>query len=422
MTVKEIRELINQAFIMHVRPEKLAIINEQVEAIKDDPLFLEILIKQASNECFHYIVEKFNLPETVTQQRVALQRNILNNPLNYPLEMVKNALCDIMFHNNPKNSAITIKTLQERADLVPSFNNLYQNMGNLYSVVMDILNLDPATATPEQISNLVQTAIQMNNALVSSNSNVYTLTSSLLKYANEDFKSEMCNKVKESYNKMTIGLTPIIGQEPNEPIGYRLENQTENQRGLFFLVRTDLFAPYMIEENALDKHIENSGKYPRTSYSIFTESLNRGYSGKRRITFGYLPNPDCKLVSSTPHDGQTFCYDISKGHIAMKQSFVPMENFIDQTAPSTHNEVMFETPEKIIPAMILVFDDTDYEIMEKSIEVAHAMNLPLVFIDKTAYPEHDPQNPVDFVCENNLIYELTLPYELEPISPELLVE
>jgi hypothetical protein len=106
----------------------------------------------------------------------------------------------------------------------------------------------------------------------------------------------------------------------------------------------------------------------------------------------------------------------------MKQSFVPIEEFMNQTSNTRHNEFMFETPELMEPAMVIIFNDTDPDIKNKSIEVAHAMNLPLVYIDKTAYPEHNPQNPVEFDGENNLLYNLTLPQELEPISPELLVE
>ena len=104
MTVKEIRELINNFYICNKSKEELVLLNSQIESIKDDPLFLEVLVKQISNEAFYYIVEKFNIPENIVHQRQELQINILKNPLNYPLTVVQNALCDILFHNNPKKN------------------------------------------------------------------------------------------------------------------------------------------------------------------------------------------------------------------------------------------------------------------------------------------------------------------------------
>lgn len=419
MKKKEIIDLIKRYYIMNQSPQSKAEQLAMLQELKDNPLFLEIMVKQVSNEAFHYLAEKLELPESVLQQREDLDRKILSNPQAYPLDMVKTALCDILFHTNPKNAQINIRVLQERAASVPSFNNLYKNMSGIYGPVMEFLNLDPATATPEEISSLLQTIIEQNNQLVAGNTTTYKMTDTLMNYAKTDFTKDLCTTVKDTYTKMFDGITPVLDGKNGEPIGYRLENQTENQRNLVLFVRTDYFSDYMVEEGAYEKHIEHSKQFEGTSYSIISESHTDTYDGRKRITFGYIPSEKCRVVTSTPHDAVTTGQGLEKG-IIMKPMYLPPEEIIDSTIKGVHNEIMYDNPEEIKPAMVIVFNDTNPEIIQQSIDIAKAMDIPVVLIDKTYYPEHNPGNPVLITDpENSYEYDTTLKYELEPLSPEI---
>ena len=175
MDIKRARALISNYYMMSRNKETL---KSELLANINDPLVIEVLIKQTDNHAFRNIVTTLGLPDTYIIAREALERNIIHNATNYPLEQVQQALCDILFHNNKHNSILTIQTIQERASMVPGYNNLYQNFSPLYEKVMYFLSLDPNTTSPEEITTLLQEIIVMNNELIGGNTNMFNITDS----------------------------------------------------------------------------------------------------------------------------------------------------------------------------------------------------------------------------------------------------
>ena len=67
--------------------------------------------------------------------------------------------------------------------------------------------------------------------------------------------------------------------------------------------------------------------------------------------------------------------------------------------------------------MILI--NSEEELTEETIATAEAMNLPIVLIDREAYPEHI-ENTTPYTHADWYEYESFLQNELEPISIELI--
>lgn len=411
MELKEARNLIHN-YYMDNGNEKYK--NELLLNI-DNPLVLEVLVKQADNHTFRTLVDNLGLSENLVCTREQMERNIINNPDKYPLIQVQQALCDILFHNNKQNSILTITTIQERASQVPVYNNLYQNFDMLYTKVLEFLSLDPNTATPEQISVLLQEIAILNNELIEGNTSTYNVTSFLFNTAKEDFKCDLSTKMTHTSEKIFKGIEPETRIGPNgKPIKvYILRNQTENQRDLHILARTQNKEPYMTEEDAMVKHISYVSQYHRASYSVFSETINNGFAGMHRITFGYS-NVGTQILSCTTMDGQTNQWEIMDGKVTIRPQFQTIENFMANTG--RYNEIVFDNPENIVPTMII--STTDMELSDDVIAVAEAMDIPIVIIDKEAYPNHTI-DVTPYTEKDWYTYETFIPNELEPITSEL---
>ena len=408
-----------QNYYMNPRSEQA--LSNLLEHIQD-PIVMEYLLKQTNNHAFRTIVDNLGLPDEFAHARESMERKIIHNPMNYPLDQVQQALCDILFHDNAHNSILKITTIQERAAYVSGFNNLYQNFGVLYSKVMEFLNLDPNTATPDQITTLLQEITMLNNELVEGNTSLYEITTYLHKSAQEDFKSDLSSKLQHTSNNLTKDIDPEIKTGPKgRPVKiYTLKNQTENQRNLHILARSQTIQPYMREDNAQEKHIAYVSQYPRASYSVFSETLNSGFCKKSesKIVFGYSSiGNENNLLSCTPYDGQTNQWEIMDGKVTMRPQYKPVDEFMQDTSATGYNELVFDHPETIRPTMIVTTAGT--EITDDMIAIAESMDIPIIVIDEEAYPEHN-STELHSSAHEWYEYETFERDPLEPIAPEFI--
>jgi hypothetical protein len=87
------------------------------------------------------------------------------------------------------------------------------------------------------------------------------------------------------------------------------------------------------------------------------------------------------LLSTTIRDAQTNQFTVCKGKYNIKQNFLSSSKFMEATK-GKYNELVCENEDMPLPDFII---STTPDPNNTVIEIANAMNIPIVFIDDTCY-------------------------------------
>lgn len=355
--------------------------DETLRVLLKNERLIDIAVDRINAPFFYEMVEELNLPDDLIEKRKQRQKYIIDNSKDYPTLVVKDAYCDLLFHNLPSNVLLDLKTIIEFANTDSTLRDNY---------LKDIYDIICATYT----------------SLTSENFNPKDLIATPINYEIIAKSYTLCQKrfqdlVTQSVNKdITKGIEPKTLLSSNGiPVKvYEIENQTENQRNITMLLSTipstsnakDFTNIYCSDQNG---EIKKS----RRSCSLVDEShLNLLFGGKNRITFGYDDLSGRVITSATLGDGRTDGNEerYRKHRKVNRSSFLPISNFIENT--QGHNELtinMGTTNQVMQPSYLLVTrNPTQLEI-----DIAAEFQIPIRKISIDKY-EQKPSMP--FVSEN----------------------
>lgn len=338
--------------------------------------FANIATEKISAPFFYEMVDDLHLSNDFVIKRENELKNIIINYQDYDINDVKNAYCDLYFHDIPKNVSLDIKTIIDFANDDPDFKNEY--IGELYDILCNIY-------------------VFLNNDIEYSNTTNLLLNNGQL---NHEILSKcylMCQKrfkelVSQSVNKnITENIEPktLLSSSGNEVKFYNIENQTEIQKHVTMLVSTIPCSEDAIEFKQIYYSDKNGEiKNGRRSCSLVNETkLSSLFGGKNRITFGYDDLNGRIITSATLGDGGTDGNEerFRRHRKVRKSSFLSVDKFVACTQDHTEVTVnMGTTGEVMKPGYILITRDTPTQF---EIDVAAEFGIPIRYVNISKYEQ-----------------------------------
>ena len=344
--------------------------------------FANIAVERINAPFFYEMLEELHLVNELKIKRENGLRNIIISYQDYDINDVKNAYCDLYFHDIPKNVILDIKTIIDFANDDDTFKNEY--IGELYNVLCSVYAL-------------------LNNDVEYSNADIQLLNNILL---NHNMRSKcylMCQRrfkqlVSKSVNRnVTENIKPktLVSSSGNEVKFYNIENQTINQKNVTMLVSTIPCS----EDASTFKQIYYSDKNgeiknKRRSCSLVNETkLTSLFGGENRITFGYDDLSGRIITSATLSDGGTDGNEerFRRHRKVRKSSYLSIDRFIACTQGHTEITVnMGTTGEVMKPSYILITRNTPTQF---EIDVAAEFGIPIRYVNINKYEQKpDIQN------------------------------
>lgn len=368
--------------------EILCLIKNLYENKKDDILsnllnkkkFANVAVERINAPFFYEMLEELSLDNNLKNERENKLKNIIINFQDYDMNDVKNAYCDLYFHDIPKNVCLDVKTIIDFANDDEVFKNQY--IGELYNVLCNIYTF-------------------LNDNIEISNVNIQLLNNSLLNYEVLSKCYLICQKrfkelVSEKINKnVTENIEPtiLISSSGQEVKFYNIENQTNSQKHITMLVST-----IPCSENAtVFKQIYYSDKNGeikngRRSCSLINETkLLALFGGENRITFGYDDLSGRRITSATLSDGGTDGNEqrFRKQRKVRKNNYLSVDKFIANTQGHTELTINMGTAGEVMkPNYILITEDTPTQF---EIDIAAEFGVPIKYVNINKY-DQKPDN------------------------------
>ena len=388
--VKFINNIIND-----IDDNEILVLIEDLYKNKNDAVLIELLnndrfanvtVERINAPFFYEMLDELHLTNTLKIKRDFGLQNIMVNYQDYDINDVKNAYCDLYFHDILQNVILDIKTIIDFANDDIKFKNEY--IAELYNDLCDVyafLNND--------IEYLNESVQILNNGILN-----HDILSKCFLMCQKRFKDLVSEKIKED---VTINLEPhmLISSSGKKVKLYNIENQTNIQKNVTMLVST---IPYA-ENASIFKQIYYSDKNGeikkgRRSCSLVNETKLTPaslFGGKNRITFGYDDLNGRILTSATLGDGGTDGNEerFRRHRKVRKNTYLSVDRFIASTQGHTELTVnMGEKGEVMQPSYILITDETPTQF---EIDVAAEFDIPIRYINVNKY-EQKPNMPPSY--------------------------
>lgn len=338
--------------------------------------FANIATEKISAPFFYEMVDDLHLSNDFVIKRENELKNIIINYQDYDINDVKNAYCDLYFHDIPKNVSLDIKTIIDFANDDPAFKNEY--IGELYDILCNIYAFLNNDIEYSNTTNLLLNKSQLNHEILSK---CYLMCQKRFK-----------ELVSQSVNKnITENIEPktLLSSSGNEVKFYNIENQTEIQKHVTMLVSTIPCSEDAIEFKQIYYSDKNGEiKNGRRSCSLVNETkLSSLFGGKNRITFGYDDLNGRIITSATLGDGGTDGNEerFRRHRKVRKSSYLSVDKFVACTQGHTEVTVnMGTTGEVMKPGYILITRDTPTQF---EIDVAAEFGIPIRYVNISKYEQ-----------------------------------
>lgn len=347
-------------------------------SLLNDERIANVAVERISAPFFYELVEDLHLSDDLKTKRENELKNVIINYQDYGINDVKNAYCDLYFHDIPKNVSLDIKTIVDFANDDMAFKDEY--IGELYDALYDVydfLNSDVDYSNTQLPNN-----VPLN----------YDILSKCYLMCQKRFKGLVSQSISRD---IVENITPktLISSSGEEVKFYNIENQTDAQKHLTMLVST-----IPCSENAtLFKQIYYSDengeiKNGRRSCSLVNETkLTSLFGGKNRITFGYKDLSGREITSATLCDGGTDGNEerFRRHRKVRKSSYLSVDKFVAYTQGHTELTVNMGTTGKVMdPCYILITRDTPTQF---EIDVADEFDIPIKYVNICKY-QQEPDN------------------------------
>lgn len=338
--------------------------------------FANIATEKISAPFFYEMVDDLHLSNDFVIKRENELKNIIINYQDYDINDVKNAYCDLYFHDISKNVSLDIKTIIDFANDDPAFKNEY--IGELYDILCNIYAFLNNDIEYSNTTNLLLNNGQLNHEILSK---CYLMCQKRFK-----------ELVSQSVNKnITENIEPktLLSSSGNEVKFYNIENQTEIQKHVTMLVSTIPCSEDAIEFKQIYYSDKNGEiKNGRRSCSLVNETkLSSLFGGKNRITFGYDDLNGRIITSATLGDGGTDGNEerFRRHRKVRKSSYLSVDKFVACTQGHTEVTVnMGTTGEVMKPSYILITRDTPTQF---EIDVAAEFGIPIRYVNISKYEQ-----------------------------------
>lgn len=352
--------------------------DQTLRALLSYKRFIDVAVNRVNAPFFYEMIEELNLPapDSLIEKRKERQKYIVDNSKDYKTAIVKDAYCDLLFHNLPSNVLLDLKTIIEFANADKTLRDNY--LKDIYDILYATYN----SLTSESFDPKDLMATPINYEIIAKS---YTLC-----------QKRFQDLVNQSINKdITDGIEPKTLLSSNDiPVKvYEIENQTENQKNITMLLST-------IPSSSNAKEFKNiycsnqNGEITkgRRSCSIVDEAhLNLLFGGENRIVLGYDDISGRIITSATLGDGRTDGNEIRyrKHRKVNRSSFLPISNFIENT--QSHNELTINmgTTNQVMQPSYLLVTRTPTQL---EIDIAAEFQIPIrkISIDKYEQKPHIP--------------------------------
>ena len=370
-------------------------------ALLNNERFANIATEKISAPFFYEMVDDLHLSNDFVIKRENELKNIIINYQDYDSNDVKNAYCDLYFHDIPQNVLLDLKTIIDFANNDPTFKNEY--IKELYDILCNIYVFLSNDIEHSNITSLLLNNSQLNHKILSK---CYLMCQKRFK-----------ELVSQSINKnITENIDPkiLLSSSGKEVKFYNIENQTEIQKHFTMLVSTISTIP--CSEDAIKfKQIYYSDengeiKNGKRSCSLLNETkLSSLFCGENRITFGYDDLNGRIITSATLGDGRTNGNEVRfrRHRKVIKSSYLPVDKFVACTQGYTEVTVnMGTTGEVMKPSYILITRDTPTQF---EIDVAAEFGIPIRYVNISKYEQ---QPDTRYSSENYDYYS----FERKPIT------
>lgn len=352
--------------------------DQTLRALLSYKRFIDVAVNRVNAPFFYEMIEELNLPDpdSLIEKRKEKLKHIIENNTSYSSIIVKNAYCDLFFHNLPSNVLLDLKTIIEFANTDNTLRDNY--LKDIYDILYATYN----SLTSESFDPKDLMATPINYEVIAKS---YTLCQKRF----QDLVSQSINK------DITDGIEPKTLLSSNDiPVKvYEIENQTENQKNITMLLST-------IPSSSNAKEFKNiycsnqNGEITkgRRSCSIVDEAhLNLLFGGENRIVLGYDDISGRIITSATLGDGRTDGNEIRyrKHRKVNRSSFLPISSFIENT--QSHNELTINmgTTNQVMQPSYLLVTRTPTQL---EIDIAAEFQIPIrkISIDKYEQKPHMP--------------------------------
>lgn len=352
--------------------------DQTLRALLSYKRFIDVTVNRVNAPFFYEMIEELNLPDpdSLIEKRKERQKYIVDNSKDYKTAIVKDAYCDLLFHNLPSNVLLDLKTIIEFANTDNTLRDNY--LKDIYDILYATYN----SLTSESFDPKDLMATPINYEVIAKS---YTLCQKRF----QDLVSQSINK------DITDGIEPKTLLSSNGiPVKvYEIENQTENQKNITMLLST-------IPSSSNAKEFKNiycsnqNGEITkgRRSCSIVDEAhLNLLFGGENRIVLGYDDISGRIITSATLGDGRTDGNEIRyrKHRKVNRSSFLPISSFIENT--QSHNELTINmgTTNQVMQPSYLLVTRTPTQL---EIDIAAEFQIPIrkISIDKYEQKPHMP--------------------------------
>ena len=363
--------------------------NDTKEIISN-PIGHEIITATLQNDLFHSIVELFDLPSELLEKRKQLDQEIIFNPKGKDFQMVQNAMADLLFHSGVHNGVIKIQTIRDMVRFRPEFQKVLDTFSEIFDEFEKFALMTKDTPEEEFYAEITKLC-NIHKSYFDKGIVVGEEVKRILKEAEQLQEAEIKCGCIEGANKILKGLSckDVENSDGEKTRFYKIAKQTTNQEEFFLLVRTIFLRSEEFPNYSMDDYLEvtKNRHMDCGCFSIINQSASQIFGKKECdvcLVYGDIDD-DCELLNSTTSDGSTFSYPFfSKDIHVRKQDYYSLQDLMQES--SMHTEIAFSNASKIKPKFILSKQDPPSELLIKR---ASQLGLPIIFIDPTAYKQHD---------------------------------
>lgn len=394
---EDIIRFVNEIIENVTDDEIVYMIQELYKSKKDDILcelmcnerIMDIAVRRINAPFFYEMIEELKLSNIFLNRREENLKSILINYQDYSFSDVKEAFCDLYFHNTLNNSLLDIKTIIEFAQDDSILHEKY--FGEIYNYFCRVFNF------LNNNGDFSLSDIQIINSNFPINHEVL-LKCDLI--CQNRFKELVSESIDNDITK-NIESEILMSTNGHQVRLYNIEKQIENQENITMLIST---IPCMDSASEFKKiyYSENNGeiKHNRRSCSLINQTRLQSLFGdtNHRIVFGFEDLTGRTITSATLTDGRTDGNDVRfrRKRKVEKNSYRSIDKFIAGTS-SAHNEItinMGRTNEVMKPSYILITHDhpTQFEI-----DVASEFGIPIRHININDYKQ---EPAADYISES----------------------
>ena len=394
-------------YTQRARKEDAEKLFDETKEIISNPLAYEMLANELDNNTFHTFATMFEFPPSVWEKRKKLDQEIIFNPGEKSLPVVKEAMADLIFHDCVHNVMIKIRTIRETVHYRPEMKAMLDVFEQMFSSFEDFASLPEGTST-EQLNDKILKLCNLNKAYFDKGVVVSKEVKRFLEEAEMLQEAEVKYSCTEGANKILKGLDcqELESADGKKTQFYKVEKQTENQDNFFLLVRVFSLSPKTVPDYSMNDYFDYTKAHNCDSscYSIINQSMLKSFfEGETTICLVYGQIGDeCELINSTNSDGQTFQRPFfTKGRYIFQQQYYPLDDFIKEH--SSHTEISFTNASKIKPAFIYSSSQTPSQLLIKR---ATQMGLPIVYINPESYVQCQPkERTIKTIMQQEYHYE-----------------